>query len=59
MSRCSYITASLAAVKWGLGLGRVAILASSILEATKAQPIEALGDRVAGALVNLRKSLRS
>ena len=30
----------------------------SILAASKAEPIEALGDRAAGALVNLRRSLR-
>jgi four helix bundle protein len=31
----------------------------SMLPASEAQPIEALGDRVAGALVNLRRSLQS
>jgi four helix bundle protein len=31
----------------------------SMLGASEAQPVEALGDRVAGALVNLRRSLKS
>jgi four helix bundle protein len=31
----------------------------SMLDASEAQPVEALGDRVAGALVNLRRSLKS
>jgi four helix bundle protein len=30
----------------------------SMVDASKARPVEALGDRVAGALVNLRRSLR-
>ncbi len=30
----------------------------SMLEASMAEPVEALGDRAAGALVNLRRSLR-